>query len=198
MAAGNAPDLTLQTRQALEHLTLGAAKDRAEALVWLAEHGTMAVSHPVSLRLKDDDPAIRELAEQVLWAIWTRSGDPQTDQVLEQGAKALADDDYAEALERFDQVVQRQPDFAEGYNKRATTLYLMGDYLRALDDVETTVKLNPDHFGALSGGGLCMLKLGRPAEALFYFERALQINPNMEGIRQMAEQLRNLKPRPLI
>jgi tetratricopeptide (TPR) repeat protein len=74
----------------------------------------------------------------------------------------------------------------------------MGDYLHSLADVDATLKANPEHFGALSGAGLCLLRLSRPEEALQYFDRALSVNPNMDSIRFMAEQLRKAKTKPLI
>ncbi len=179
-------------------LDLGTVEQRAEVLGWLAEHGDQTTAHAVVVHLRDTDETIRSMAEQTLWAIWTRSGNEEVDKLMEQGIASMNDRDYDEAMSVFNIVVRRLPNFAEGYNKRATVLYVMGDYLRSLDDVEATLKRNPEHFGALSGGGLCMLKLQRLAEALSYFDRALAINPNMDSIRFMAEQLRKQKPKPLI
>ncbi len=187
--------LAEERRAQLDH---GTVTQRAEALAWLAVHGDQGATHAVAQHLKDTDPSIRGLAEQTLWAIWSRSGDADVDRLMEQGVSLMNEQDYDEALSVFGEIVRRMPDFAEGYNKRATVLYLMGDYLHSLDDVEQTIRRNPEHFGALSGGGLCMLKLQRLAEALSYFDRALTVNPNMEGIRMMADQLRRAKPKPLI
>lgn len=187
--------LDAERRAQLDH---GTVTQRAEALAWLAVHGDQSATHAVVERLRDEDPSVRGLAEQTLWAIWTRSGDPEVDRLMEQGVQLTNEQNYEEALSVFGEIIRRRPDFAEGYNKRATVLYLMGDYLHSLEDVEQTLRRNPEHFGALSGGGLCMLKLERLAEALSYFERALAVNPNMEGIRILADQLRRAKPKPLI
>ncbi len=179
-------------------LDLGTVEQRAEVLAWLAEHGDQSTAHAVALHLRDTDVTIRGLAEQALWAIWTRSGNAEVNRLMEHGIVLMNERDYEQAVTVFDDIVRRQPDFAEGYNKRATAYYVMGDYLRSLEDVEATLKRNPEHFGALSGGGLCLLKLQRLAEALSYFERALAVNPNMDSIRFMADQLRKQKPKPLI
>lgn len=179
-------------------LDLGTVEQRAEVLGWLAEHGDQSTAHAVVVHLRDANASIRGLAEQVLWAIWTRSGNPEVDGLMIQALRLMNKEEYPDSIPIFDRMIRLNPDFAEAYNKRATALYVMGDYLHSLEDVERTLKRNPEHFGALSGGGLCMLKLRRLAEALDYFERALAINPNMESIRFMADQLRQQKPKPLI
>jgi tetratricopeptide (TPR) repeat protein len=193
--AGHSATLDAERTAQLEH---GTVEQRVDALAWIVEHGDQTWAHEVVLRLKDDDSTVRGLAEQTLWTIWMRSGSDEIDGLMEQGVSLMGSEDYQDALTVFNQVAKLRPTFAEGFNKRATLYYLMGDYLKSIDDVEQTLKYNPEHFGALSGGGLCMLHLSRPEEALRYFERALAINPNMDSIRFMAEQIRKTKPKPLI
>ena len=66
------------------------------------------------------------------------------------------------ALRHYTEVIEMAPNFAEGYNKRATVGYLLRDFPRAIEDCKATLALNPNHFGALSGMGLC--HLGRAAQ----------------------------------
>jgi tetratricopeptide (TPR) repeat protein len=87
-------------------------------------------------------------------------------------------------------VVQLAPGFAEGWNKRATALYLLGRFDDSIKDIDKTLALEPRHFGALSGLGLCNAQLDKEKEALDAFEKALSINPNMPGIREDAENLK--------
>jgi tetratricopeptide (TPR) repeat protein len=82
------------------------------------------------------------------------------------------------------------PDFAEGYNKRATTYYLMQEYEQSIRDCDQTLALNPVHFGALSGTGLNYLGLRDPRKALEYFERAVEVNPNMPQIQAYIEAIK--------
>ncbi|HXH83327.1 MAG TPA: tetratricopeptide repeat protein, partial [Candidatus Tectomicrobia bacterium] len=89
-------------------------------------------------------------------------------------------------------VVARKPEFAEGWNKRATVRYLLGDYRRSLADCDEVVKRNPYHWGALSGYGMIYLQLDQPGRALEYFERALAVNPNLDAVRRTVDQLRAL------
>jgi tetratricopeptide (TPR) repeat protein len=79
-------------------------------------------------------------------------------------------------------VIRRKPDFAEGWNKRATAYYLAADYRRSLADCDEVLKRNPNHFGALSGAGQIHFALENYALALVWFRRALEVNPNMIGV----------------
>ena len=105
---------------------------------------------------------------------------------------AMSEGKHRDALKSFDEMVRAAPDFAEGWNKRATAYYLKGDYEKSLADCDEVVKRNPLHYGALSGYGMIYVQLDQPARALEYFERALAVNPNMDGVRNTVETLREL------
>ncbi len=137
-----------------------------------------------------DSAAAAQPLEAQIWDIWTQSGNAQTDDLMEAGIAALAAQDGEEALAAFDRVVKLAPNFAEGWNKRATTLYLLGRYADSIADIGKVLALEPRHFGALSGLGLCEAQRDRLPEAVAAFERALAVNPNMPGA---ILNLRNLK-----
>jgi hypothetical protein len=73
-------------------------------------------------------------------------------------------------------------DYAEGWNKRATVLYLMGRFKESEADVMKTLELEPRHFGALSGQGLIKIALQDWTGAIYFLESALKINPHMHGV----------------
>ncbi len=100
--------------------------------------------------------------------------------------------DLPAALQAFDQLVTVAPDFAEGWNKRATVHYLMGNFDLSLDDIATTVSLEPRHFGALSGRGLVYFNLNELGRALDAFDAALALYPTMAGPRINAEAIRQI------
>ena len=136
--------------------------------------------------------------EASIWRIWTESGDEGLDRTMAQGISAMHSGDFAIALGLFDAIVSEAPDFAEGWNKRATLYYLMGEYAASVRDVEHTLALEPRHFGALSGMGLIHTALEDEPRALDWFERALIVNPHMPFIRLRAGQLRDkLKGEPI-
>jgi tetratricopeptide (TPR) repeat protein len=165
---------------------------RRSAVAWLATHGTMADVPRLVERLRDSDAGVRTLAEAALWEVWSRSGDEATDLLLRTGIAQMNERDIAGAVDTFSQVIARRPDFAEGWNKRATVYYMLGQYEKSLADCDEVMKRNPYHFGALSGYGLIHLKLRHPEQALAWFEKALAVNPNLDGIRESADTLREL------
>jgi tetratricopeptide (TPR) repeat protein len=109
---------------------------------------------------------------------------------MRQGTVAMSQGQLGRALERFDRIVDLAPEFAEGWNKRATVLYLMGDYQASVLDIQRTLELEPRHFGALSGLGLIYDAIEEPAAALRSFEAALEIHPHLVGTLQRIEELR--------
>ncbi|MGQ0656226.1 MAG: tetratricopeptide repeat protein, partial [Betaproteobacteria bacterium] len=86
-------------------------------------------------------------------------------------------------------VIGRLPDFAEGWNKRATVYYLAGEYRKSIADCDEVLKRNPGHFGALSGLGEIHLGLGEPEQALGWFRKALEVNPNLLGVEFRVKEL---------
>ena len=135
---------------------------------------------------------MREAAGDALWAIWHRSGDPAVDALLRMGIRLMDQHRLAEAVAVFSRVIEQAPGFAEGWNKRATAYYLLGDHDRSLADCEEVVRRNPIHFGALSGFGLNYLQKDDLPRAAEYFERALRVNPNLSQVEAILGQLREL------
>ena len=125
--------------------------------------------------------------EAEIWTIWAKSGDSDLDQVLEVGSRAMALGDVGTALKIFDVVVRKAPRFAEGWNKRATVHYMMGNYEASLADIDRTLELEPHHFGALAGLGLVNIELDRDEAALDAFERVLKVMPQSQSARRNIE-----------
>lgn len=130
--------------------------------------------------------------EQRIWTIWLEIADQDVAEFLRDGMESMGRGKYDEALKAFDRVIERAPDFAEGWNKRATLYYLMGDYKRSLEDIARTLELEPRHFGALSGRGLVYVRLEDLNSALKAFEDALEVHPQMPGPRVNAEAIRKM------
>jgi len=98
--------------------------------------------------------------------------------------------DHAAALGAFDEIIRLAPGFAEGWNKRATIHYLLGNYDASAADIESTLALEPRHFGALSGLGLVRIAQGDEAKALEAFEAALAVHPHLPGADSHIKELR--------
>jgi tetratricopeptide (TPR) repeat protein len=128
--------------------------------------------------------------EAEIWGIWTKSGDENVDNLMAIGIAGLNDSDYDQAYQAFSRVVKLAPGFAEGWNKRATTLYLMGRFAESVQDIEKTLALEPRHFGALSGLGMCNEQLSKDKEALDAFQKALAVDPNMPAVKLSVEEIK--------
>ena len=182
LAAADREPLT--RAQALTAIEDSKADVRRTAVERLGEVGTMDDAERLVARLRDDDPRVRELATQALWEIWGRSGDPAVDALYRRGIGQMATGQLVAALETYSDIVQRKPSFAEGWNKRATIYFLLGQFELSMKDCDEVLRLNPNHFGALSGVAQMHVLLGQPQQAIEYFERALKVNPNLEGAAQ--------------
>lgn len=176
---------------ALGALRTGNTAERRQAIELLVQLGDQRAIRPLAEALRtDEDPLVREMAEQALWSLWHRSGRQEVDARLHAGIAAMQQGALERAVTLFTEVIDLAPDFAEGYNKRATTYYLLQEYEQSLRDCDKTVSLNAFHFGALSGAGLCYVGLRNLPKALEYFERAVAVNPNMPQIQQYIEDIK--------
>lgn len=182
----SAAQAALLTRaQALAALSQADPAARVAAVDRLAEVGSMADAQRVLDRLADAEPLVRNAAAAAVWQIWSRSGDPAIDKLLARGVEQMQASALDDALASFDAVVRRKPAFAEGWNKRATIYFLLGQNEKSLRDCDEVLVRNPHHFGALAGAGQIHLRLGNTRRALEFFRRAVEVNPNLEGPAQV-------------
>jgi tetratricopeptide (TPR) repeat protein len=192
VCTGASAEAPKSRQQALTQLASEDTAARLEAIVWLANHGVMADAARLDALLRDDNPLVRDYAEQGLWALWSRSGDAAIDRLMARGVEAMEEHDYNAAIATFGDVIRRKPEFAEGWNKRATVYYLAGEDRKSIADCAEVLKRNPRHFGALSGLGLIYTRLERYDEALAWFGKALDVNPNMVGVEMNIKNIERL------
>ena len=176
----------------LERLQHGTVEERRIAAERLGEIGDDGATTALVQALHDSDDIVRSEAHDALWAIWHRSGDPAIDRLLAQGIALMQSGRLPESIVVFSDVIARAPAFAEGWNKRATAYYLMGDLDRSLADCEEVVKRNPVHFGALSGFGLIYLQKDDLPKAAHYFEKALAVDPTLTQVESALNEIREV------
>ena len=128
--------------------------------------------------------------ENKIWKIWTTH--PSTDrrgyrltELLAQGDFLMTQRKFDRAYEIFSVIISTDPSWAEAWNKRATVLYLLGQYEASQDDIDIVLKLEKRHFGALSGQGLVQTELKNYEKALEGYTEALKIYPLMEAAQTM-------------
>jgi len=195
-AAPAFPEPPRSREEALGALQHADAATRAEAVAWIANRGSMADAPLLHERLRDESAFVRGFAEQGLWLLWGRSGDAGIDALMARGTEAMQAGRHGEAISLFSEVIAKKPEFAEGWNRRATVYYLAGQLEKSIADCGEVLKRNPGHFGALSGLGQIHLALQDYDQALAVFRRALEVNPNMVGIEMQIRMLEEKRRAP--
>lgn len=134
-------------------------------------------------------------AEARIWGIWLESGQDDIDALMARGVAAMNQQRFDDAIAAFDEITERAPGFAEGWNKRATVHFLKENFPASVQDIQRTLALEPRHFGAISGMGQIFLRQDDLAGALEAFEAVLRIHPHAPSIVEAVEELRALVPR---
>ncbi len=128
------------------------------------------------LKTTEDSAEAKQL-EQAIWAHWLTGPDAASEQMMLQIQTSLQVGRHDVGLLLCNQLIDAYPNYAEGWNKRATIFYLLNRLEESVEDIQTTLKLEPNHFGALSGLGLILLRTGDAEGALHAFEEVLEISP---------------------
>ena len=125
----------------------------------------------------------------MIWLEWSKSGSPAMDLLLKRGRDAMNAGQPGLAIEHLTALIDHAPDFAEGYNARATAYFQTGDLGPSVADIARTLTLNPRHFGALSGLGMIFEALDQPEKALEVYKAALAINPHLAQVEASVKRL---------
>lgn len=145
-----------------------------------------------------ENPRVGQQITRQIWIIWREVDSENADTLMDKGIRDMSLERYDRALITFNKVVEVAPAYAEGWNKRATLLFLMGDYVGSVADIKRTLALEPRHFGAWSGLGLIYTNLDNDPAALRAFEQALDINPHLPGARHNIESIKKRQQEQLI
>ena len=140
-------------------------------------------------QLKSADEKTASRLEREIWNEWSKSGSPAMDLLLQRGRDAMQAGDTAQAIEHLTALTDHAPDFAEGWNARATAFYQARQFGPSISDIAKTLTLNPNHFGALAGLGAIYEELEKPEKALEIYRAALAIHPHLGGVSESIERL---------
>ena len=121
---------------------------------------------------------------------YSESGSDTADLLLRRARQAIGVENYSDALKILDATIALQPDWAEGWNARATTRYLDDDYKGSMADIAQTLKREPKHLGALMGMGMILEAREKREEALKVYERVLTIAPHWRNAQEAADKLK--------
>jgi tetratricopeptide (TPR) repeat protein len=143
--------------------------------------------------LKTDNPVLTFEVEQKIWKIWsTHPKKNELTLMLLEGSTLVKNDKLNEAVNIFTKVIELDPNWAEAWNKRATVLYLLGEFQKSQNDIDNVLKLEERHFGALAGQGLVNIQLKNYDKAIMSYEKAQKIYPTMKSPKIMIKEIKEL------
>ena len=142
------------------------------------------------LSTTESDVQINEVTSNI-WDIWYETNDPSIEADFYRGLESMRMGDLIMAVAFFTQVIDKNPNFAEGWNKRATVYYMLGKFDASMMDIHETLKLEPRHFGAMDGMGLIFIHLEQFDKAIDIYDQMLKIFPNNSFTKQKKEMLIN-------
>ena len=129
---------------------------------------------------RESDPKKAQRTSRQIVQKLTDSGSASINLLMERASEAMGKNSNSVALDILDQVVTLAPDYAEGWNRRATLYFTMKDFSRSIADVERVLELEPRHYGALSGLAAMLQALGREKRALEVWYKVLEVYPANE------------------
>ena len=142
--------------------------------------------------LKANKSKVAFIIEQEIWALWsTHPTNEKLTARLEEGSQFVRDQNYIKAKDIFTEVINLDQR-AEAWNKRATVLYILGDFQKSQDDIEKVLALEQRHFGALAGQGLVNIQLKNYEKAIRSYEQAQEIYPAMKSPEIMINKIKKI------
>ncbi|WP_342767638.1 tetratricopeptide repeat protein [Roseicyclus mahoneyensis] len=135
-------------------------------------------------RLAQPDLRNWSVIEEEIYMLWLRSGSASADYLLSQGRAALAAGDMEAAYNHLTALTDHAPEFAEGWNARATMFFEANRYGPSIADIQRVLALEPRHFGALTGLGFMLEDMGQLEDALRAFRAAQAIHPHRDEINE--------------
>ena len=151
-------------------------------------------------QLKTTSSSINAKAiETKIWKLWTtHPSEESLTNLLAKGSYYMSQNQLTSAHNVFSKAIELDPKWAEAWNKRATVLYLMGNYELSQNDIDEVLKLEKRHFGALSGQGMVQTALKNYQKAINSYLEAHKVYPAMKTPLMMIEKLKLLIQRESI
>lgn len=164
-------------------LSTGERDARRGAGLALGYLGTMSSNAALGRAMTDEDRGVRIAAENSLRQVWFRDGSPTERERLAELLRLNNSKQYQQAIDKAGRLITENPLLAEAWNQRAVSYYNLGQLEESIRDCHQALEFNPYHFAAAAGMGQCYIQLGDDRLALESFQRALRLNPGLEGIR---------------
>ena len=132
-----------------------------------------------------------EITDQI-WEVWRAHTNPEISDLMDSGIRLMSAGRLRQAEKIFSDIIEQDPGYAEGWNKRATVRYFLGQHSLSAEDIHRCLILEERHFGAISGLGLIYFSQDDPKRAIKAFQRAIDINPHLTGPKMQIERLEEI------
>ena len=139
-----------------------------------------------------DDIVLQNKIVGEIWKEWMEIDNPEIEKIMNSIPYFFETQKYEEAIEALNYVIDINPNYSEGYNKRATFYFMMGEYEKSMQDIETTLLLEPRHFGALDGMSRILIFFGKFNQALQVYDEMKKLMPNDVTLDMKIDRLNNL------
>lgn len=133
-------------------------------------------------------PAEAQKLNDRIWQLWTEGPDERAGEQIRQIFQHRRWRELDRALEIANELTERLPNYAEGWNQKAILLFEMGRLDRSLEVIDKVLELEPKHFGALSGKAIILLRQGRVKLGQKVLRRAVEIHPYLAERRFLVEE----------
>ena len=133
-----------------------------------------------------------EIIRKKIWNKWIY----QVPKNLQKNLTYALDEFYSGRLtsaeKAFTDLIIKDPNYTEGWNKRATIRYMLNNLDGSLKDIKTVLELQPRHFGAISGSGMIYLKKKKYQTALRFYKILNTIDPMNNESKKFIKILKKL------
>lgn len=134
------------------------------------------------------DAVVSEMAEYALWTIWFKERGAGPEALL----RAAEHTEYRQSTAVLEALIDKYPDWAEPYHRRAILNYNEHFFMAAAHDCMDALEVQEHHFGAWAQLGHAFSELSNYAQSLDCYRRALEIHPRMRGVRRALQKVREL------
>ena len=139
-----------------------------------------------------DDITLQNEIVGEIWKEWTKTDEPEIEKIMNSIPYFFQTQKYEEAIKALDYALEINPNYSEGYNKRATFYFMMGDFENSMKDIESTLALEPRHFGALDGMSRILISYKKYEQAFQVYEEMMNLMPNDVTLHMKMDRLNNL------
>ena len=170
--------------------------------VWIKVFVTLAVGFTITSASASSQKLLDDLARSpnvqvaqpivdALWKQWINSHKSAQEQTLmKSGLAAMGQGQLYKAEKIFGELIKKNPDFVEAWNKRATVRFMLSKFMESRDDIFEVLSREPRHFGALSGLGLIYLRFGQISNAMDTYKNLQSVFPSSPEVERYMPMLR--------